>query len=113
MLQFLSKQIPYNYSIRKQFLISAILGLIVAFIMVFLEPFGTYQCESNYKYLIFSGFGFLFSISYLINTRIENLWYNYQNKNWRIKQEIVSFLSLLFVSTIIIHLITNLMDMNI
>lgn len=103
MLQFLSKQIPYNYSIGKQLLISAILGLIVAFIMVFLEPFGTYQFESKNKYLIFSGFGFLFSISYVIHTRIENLWFNYANKKWEVKQEILSFLSLLFISTIIIH----------
>lgn len=71
--------------------------------MVFLEPFGTYQFESNNKYLIFSGFGFLFSISYLLNTRIENLWYNYLNKKWGIKQEALSFLSLLFVSSILIH----------
>jgi len=84
-------------------LISVVLGLIVAFIMVFLEPFGTFQFESNNKNLIFSGFGFLFSISYLINTRIENLWFNYENKKWNVKQEILSFLSLLFVSSIIIH----------
>ena len=103
MLQFLSKQIPYKNDIRKQFLISAALGLIVAFIMVFLEPFGTYQFESNYKYLIFSGFGFLFALSYLINTRLENLWYDQNNKKWVIKQEIVSFLSFLFISNIIIH----------
>ncbi len=103
MLEFLSKQIPYNYSFKKQFLISAILGLIVAFIMVFLQPFDTYRFESNHKYLIMFGFGILLSILYLINVRIENLWYDYKNKRWKIKYEIISFLSLLFVSGIIIH----------
>ena len=103
MLQFLYKQIPYSNSIKKQLLIGAILGLIVAFIMVFLEPFGTYQFVSDYKYLIFSGFGFLFSISYLINTRLENLWFDHTNKKWMIRQEIVSFLSFLFIFSVIIH----------
>ena len=99
----LSKQIPYTYSFKKQFLIGAILGFIVAFIMVFLQPFDTYRFESNDKYLILSGFGLIQVILYIINTRMENLWYNYKNKRWTIKHEIASFLSLLFVSSILIH----------
>jgi len=100
---FLSMQIPYTYSFRKQLLISAILGLIVAFIMVFLQPFDTYQFESNHKYLIMFGFGILLSVLYLINVRVENLWYNFKSKKWEIKYEIISFLSLLVVSGVIIH----------
>ena len=103
MLVFLSKQIPYTYSFRKQFLIATILGLILAFILVFLRPFDTDGFESNHKYLILSAFGILFSILYMINARMENWWYHHENKNWKIKHEIVSFLSLLFVSSIIIH----------
>lgn len=96
-------QIPYTYQFRKQLWIAAILGFIVAFIMVFLEPFDTYQFESNYKYLILLGFGFLQSILYLMNARLENLWYRYENRRWKIKHEIASFLFLLFVSAIVIH----------
>lgn len=103
MSAFLSKQIPYTYSFRKQFLIATILGLILAFILIFLRPFDTDGFESNHKYLILSAFGILFSILYMINAKIENLWYNRENKKWKIKHEIVSFLSLLFVSGIIIH----------
>ncbi len=100
---FLSMQISYTYSFRKQFLIGAILGLILAFIMIFLQPFDTYRFESNHKYLILSGFGLLLLILYLISARMENLWYNYKNKRWKIKHEIVSFLSFFFVSSILIH----------
>ena len=103
MLKFLSKQIPYNYSFQKQFLTALILGFILAFILVFLRPFDMDGFESNHKYLILFGFGILFSIVYVIHTRMENLWYNYKNKRWEIKYEIVSFLTLLVVSGILIH----------
>ncbi len=100
---FLSKQIPYTYSFRKQFLIGAILGLILAFIMIFLRPFDTNQFESNHRYLILFGFGVLLSIVYLINVRMESLWYNYKNKSWKVKHEIVSFLSFILISSVLIH----------
>ena len=103
MLQFLSKEIRYNPRLKKQILAGVILGLIVAFIMVFLEPFGTYQFQSNYKYFIFSGFGFIFFLSYISHTRITNMWYHQANKKWSIKLEISSFLLLLFLSSILIH----------
>ncbi|MBL4906274.1 MAG: LytTR family transcriptional regulator [Sneathiella sp.] len=103
MLEFLSKQIPYNSSFRKQFLIGAFLGGLVTFIMIFLQPFDTNRFESNHKYLIFSGFGLLFLLLYLICVRMENLWYNYKNKKWRIKSEIVSFITFVLISSIPIH----------
>ena len=103
MLEFLSKQIPYNSSFRKQFLIGVFLGGLVIFIMIFLEPFDTNRFESNYKYLIFSGFGLLFLMSYFFFARMENFWYNYKNKKWKIKSEIVSFVTFVFISSIPIH----------
>lgn len=103
MLRLLSKQIPYNPRLKKQVLVGAILGLIVAFIMVFLEPFGTYQFQSDYKYFIFSGFGFIFFISYVLHARIANMWYHQANNKWSVKLEIISFLLLLFLSSILIH----------
>lgn len=102
-LELLSKQIPYNYSIRKQFLIGAILGILVAFIMIFLQPFDTNRFESNHKYLILSGFGLLQILLYFFSTRMENFWYNYKNKRWKIKYEIVSFVTLVLISAIPVH----------
>ena len=103
MLEILSKQIPYCSSLRKQFLIGALLGILVSFIMVFLQPFDTYRFESNHKNMIMIGFGVLLSIVYVINARLENLWYNYKAENWKIKYEIFWFLSFLFMSSVIIH----------
>ena len=101
MLTLLSRKIAYTRSFRKQLLIATILGLILAFIMIFLRPFDTDQFESNHRYLILFGFGVLLSIVYLINVRMENLWYNY--KKWTVKHEIASFLSFILISSILIH----------
>lgn len=103
MLKFLFKQIPYNYKFEKQVVIAIVLGIFLAFIMVFLRPFDTDRFESDHKHLILAGFGILFSIFYLISAKAENLWYSSENKRWTIKHEIVSFTSLIFISSIPIH----------
>lgn len=103
MLEFLSRQIPYSDSFRKRLLVGGLLGLIVSFIMVFLQPFGTYSFESNHKYLIFFGFGFLLFIAYLLWTSIENVWYNHKNKNWKVKYEIISFILFMLIASLPIH----------
>ena len=84
-------------------LVGAILGGIVTFIMIFLQPFGTYSYESNHKYLIFLGFGLVIFIMYLLWARIENLWYDSKSKKWEIRYEIVSFLLFILISSIPIH----------
>lgn len=103
MLTFIAKQTPYNYGLTKQLLIGAFLGGIVTFIMIFLQPFGTYTFESKHKYLIFLGFGFLLFILYLLWTRIENVWYDHKNKTWTIKEEIISFTLFMLIAGIPIH----------
>lgn len=103
MLDFLSKEIPYNYSFKKHLLIGAFLGGIVIFIMIFLQPFGTYGFESNHKYLIFFGFGLLLFMVYFFCARIENIWYDYKNKNWTIKYEIFSFILFMVIASLPIH----------
>jgi len=103
MLAFLEKQIPYSSSFRLQLLTGALLGIVVSFIMVFLQPFDTYSFESKHKHLIMFGFGIILLIGYLTNARLENFWYYHNDKKWMIKYEIIWFFSLLFISTIIIH----------
>lgn len=103
MLAFLSKKIPYNYNFKKHLLIGALLGGVVIFIMFFLQPFGTYGFQSNYKYVIFFGFGLLLFIIYSLWSKIENIWYDDKNKNWTIKYEIVSFILFMVISGVPIH----------
>lgn len=103
MLKFLSKQIPYTYHFKKQFSIALFMGIFLAFILVFLEPFNLNQIQSNYKIPKLSGFGGVLFLLYLAYTRMENLWYNYVNKRWEVKYEIASFISFIFFLWLTIH----------
>ena len=103
MFKFLSKQIPYTYSFKKQFLIASLMGMLLAFIMVFLEPFNLNQIQPNYKILKLSGFGGVVFLLYFVYTKVENRWYNYVNKRWEVKYEIVSSIFFVFFLWIFIH----------
>lgn len=103
MLDFINKQIPYSYHFKKQLLTGALLGGLVVFIMIFLQPFDTYRFESNHKYLIFSGFGLLLFVVYSFCSKLENWWYNRKNKRWEIKSEMVAFIAFVLIATIPIH----------
>lgn len=103
MLKFLSRPIPFCQSFKKQVGIALILGVVLAFIMVFLRPFDTYGFESDHSYLILAGFGLLYSLLYLLHTKVENAWYAHENKRWTVKHEAVSFIFLVLVSSIPIH----------
>ncbi|MEO0572703.1 MAG: LytTR family DNA-binding domain-containing protein [Bacteroidota bacterium] len=103
MIKLLHNQIPFNSSLKNQFVIAIILGLLLALILIFLEPFDTYRFESNQKNVIFCGFGILFSLLYLMNARIETWWYGFLDRKWTVKNEIFTFIFLVVVSSIPIH----------
>lgn len=103
MLAFIFKQIPYSFSFKKQILIGTFLGGIVMFIMIFLQPFGTYAFEADHKYFIFSGFGLLVVATYLFCARVENLWFKYKHERWEVSYEIVAFIGFVLVSSLPIH----------
>lgn len=56
---FLNKPFPYSISFRHHFLIAAILGIIVVFIIVFLHPLGSNNFTSPFKILYFTGYGII------------------------------------------------------
>lgn len=103
MLELICKLIPYCSSFKQQFFISIIIGCILSLIMILLQPFGTYSFESEYKYLIFSGFGLLAGATYLFCSRIENFWYKFKNNRWEARYEIVSFIGFALISSLPIH----------
>ncbi|PIB31327.1 hypothetical protein BFP77_01805 [Maribacter sp. 4U21] len=103
MVKLLNKQIPFISGIKNQLITAITLGFLLALIMVFLEPFDTYRFESNHKNLILGGFGILFSILYVINARLETSWYKSHGESWTVKNEIVTFILLIFISSIPIH----------
>lgn len=103
MKEFLSKKIPFSHGFKNQSLIAVLLGCILASIMIFLKPFDTDEFDSEFRNLILGGFGFLFSLIYLINGRLESRWYLYRENVWTIKDEVFSFIFLILISSIPIH----------
>ncbi len=103
MTSFLLKEIAFTSSFKYQVMISVILGLLLALIMIFLEPFGTYDFKADNKHLIFAGFGIVFSIFYLVSSRMEVWWFNSLNKKWEVKHEVFSFVILVLISSVPIH----------
>ncbi|WP_276388945.1 LytTR family transcriptional regulator DNA-binding domain-containing protein [Eudoraea chungangensis] len=103
MKEFVNKKIPFNHDFKSQAIIAALLGCILASIMIFLRPFDTDGFDSEFRNLTLSGFGFLFSLAYLINARLERRWYILNKNVWTIKDEVFSFISLVLISSVPIH----------
>ena len=80
------------------------MGFILAFIIIFLEPFDTNNYESNYRNLILSGFGILFFFTFLIHSTFENIFYYRAQKKWTVFYEIISTLAFFTISGTIIYL---------
>lgn len=85
-------------------MVGLILGCLLAFIIIFLQPFDTNNFESNYKNLILSGFGGLFFLAFIIHNRIETIIYRRSNQIWTVFNEIISTIVFFTFSGIIIYL---------
>ncbi len=97
-LNYLSQQIPFTFSAKKQLLIAIILGLFLSFILIFLEPFNTNNFESEYKRLLLSGYGFILFITYFFHSRIETAYFVSKKKKWVVYNEVIS-LFIFFIFT--------------
>ncbi len=103
MIKFFNRKVPFNLGLKNQIIIAILLGSILALVLIFLEPFDTDGFEADNKHLIFAGFGIVFSTFYLVNSRVEILWFNSLNKNWQVKHEIFAFVILVLISSVPIH----------
>ncbi|TLF45293.1 LytR/AlgR family response regulator transcription factor [Maribacter aurantiacus] len=113
MIKILNKQLYFSSKLKSQIGIAIILGFILALVMVLLKPFDTNGFDHSHKNLILSGFGLLFSIFYLISSRLENLWYKKKNKNWTLKYEIFAFVFLVILLFVPVHFYNQIFLNNI
>ena len=103
-MHFLNTQIPFVNAIKHKILVGFILGLLLAFIIIFLEPFDTNTYETKYKNVILSGFGVLFFITFFTYSSIESLFYRRFHKIWNVSYEIIATLLFFIVSGTVIYL---------
>tara|TARA_B100001245_G_scaffold236559_1_gene228304 strand:- start:13217 stop:14122 length:906 start_codon:yes stop_codon:yes gene_type:complete len=102
--RWLNKQIPFSYTIKSRLKIGMCLGGILAFIIIVLEPFDTNQFESNYRYLLLSGFGVILSILYIIHSALEKWYFQIFNVAWSRKHELGSVVLYVLTSGTILFL---------
>ncbi len=88
----LNKPIPYSTSYKLHFFIASVLGVLLSFILIALQPFNLNQINKDHKELFLIGFGALKLISYLGTHFISNKIYR-KTKIWTLWNEI-SFLTL-------------------
>lgn len=103
-MPILNKQIPFVSSLKKKIVVGAILGLLLSFIIIFLEPFDTNNYKANYKNVILSGFGMLFFCVFIVLSSLESILYHRYHKIWTVTNEIISTILFFIVSGTILYL---------
>ena len=92
MFSFFKKRIPFVATFRESIIIGLVLGLLLSFIIIFLEPYNTNQFQHKYKTLLLFGFGIVFFLTYITYSRLENLLYK-RIGYWNFTLEIISILT--------------------
>lgn len=87
---------------RKNGIIGGLLGMFLAVLIIFLEPFDTNQFQSDYKLLLLSGFGAVFALAYMVYSMAEGVVCAWLKSYWVLWQEAVSvILFFLFSGTVV------------
>ncbi|THD69277.1 LytTR family transcriptional regulator [Robertkochia marina] len=91
----LNRSIAFTASWKYTLLITLILGALISFIMIFLQPFDTYQHNAPNKNLLLSGYSLCIAIPILLLHIPELVWFKNQNSRWYLFNELI----LIFLGT--------------
>ncbi|WP_299211482.1 LytTR family DNA-binding domain-containing protein [uncultured Aquimarina sp.] len=97
---YLNNPFPYNSSYKIHTCIGLILGLLLGFILVVLQPFNINNLEHDYSEVLLMGFGFVKFVNYLLSHFIENIYYK-KKGNWTLWNEIAFILLSSFSAAIL------------
>lgn len=87
----LNNPFPYNSSYKIHILIGIILGALLGFVLIVLQPFNLNNFNHDYGEVLLLGFGFVKFLNYLLAHFTENHYY--KNKgNWTLWNEIIFLL---------------------
>lgn len=96
----INQSFPYSSRWQLHGLIALTSGTVLAFILIFLQPFDTYASQPEYKSLKLAGYAFTVMVPYLVVHGIESLWYSNRKSTWRVWNEILMLL--LFAGLVIV-----------
>jgi len=102
----LNRQIGYTQSWLSTVVIASIVGAVFCFILVFLQPFDTYDVEMPYKKLKLVGYYFPIVLSILGIHIFENLWYK-KSQRWYLYHEVIVMILGTFIITLFSFLYLN------
>lgn len=91
---------PYSPSYKIHILIGLIIGLLLAFILIVLQPFNLNNFVHNYGEVLLFGFGIVKFLNYLLSHFIENLFYREKGR-WTVWNEILFLLLSLLSGSIL------------
>jgi hypothetical protein len=97
---FLDKPFPYRTSYNIHTIAGIILGLVLGFILIVLEPFDNSSFQHPYRNALLAGYGLIVFGAYLVAHSIENIIFN-KRKIWNWGKEI-TFQVLFGISTILL-----------
>lgn len=96
----LNTSFPYSPSYKIHIIIGIILGLLLAFILIVLQPFNLNNFNHNYGEVLLLGFGFVKFLNYLLSHFIENFFYKEKGK-WTVWNEITFLLLSILSGTVL------------
>ena len=97
---FLDKPFPYRTSYNIHTIAGIILGLVLGFILIVLEPFDNSSFQHPYRNALLAGYGLIVFGAYLVAHAVENIIFN-KRKIWNWGKEI-TFQVLFGISTILL-----------
>lgn len=107
-MNFLNQQVHFIEAFKNKMLAGLLLGVFLSFIIIFLEPFDTNQYQAKYRFLLLAGFGMLLSVVFIVQSLLENKWYNRLNKKWLIIHEIAATFLFFAISGTVLFLYNHL-----
>lgn len=96
----MKRSIAYTSNWLHTLMLSCILAFAIVFILIFLQPFDSYQSEMPFKNLKLFGYSACIILPIMFIHIFEELWFKFSNGKWYVYQEIISlFIGLIFIIT--------------
>lgn len=106
----INRSISYTKSWKSTIYIACIVAAVFCFVLIFLQPFDTYNVDMPYKNMKLLGYALPIIFSILIIHILENLWYKRQQK-WLLWNEfLVLMLGLLLITFLSFIYLNNLVN---
>ncbi len=87
---FLNKELRFDRSWLHISINALLTGSLLAYIIVFLDPFDTHEYQASYRNVKLAGYALWIIFPILISYRLNLFFYKRSEKKWRIKDELIS-----------------------